>query len=541
MANPRILIWLLPVFSGILLILGYPPFGMKILPFLSFIPLLLFLNIRGISSKKCFLAGLVAGFIFMGDVMFWMFDCLPLTWLGVENSFVVNFVFFATWFLLVLFCSLLFGLFGLVYCHSSRGNFWDVLLIPSLWVILEYLRTWIFTFSLWGKESVLGAHWTFGNLAYSAVQIPVLRFMASIGGIYLISFLIVLINCIIFIFLKNILAKEKSAEAKVLYSLPVFIILIAVFFSYFFAFSQGLGKSDRTINIAVLQSKVPSLFFYNQTALVEKSQTYRELVKEAVRLYPETDIFVLPEGSNFLNQTGPSADILNGISFPKNSFIIDSGFPRFSGKNQLTAIFYDTKINYSKEQLKMLLSPFGEYLPYVVKVPALLINRKWVESFERTRGSIKSKTEEAVVFSDSIGRQMGALFCSESLSPYFAQKLTEKGAQAIIDIGSLSFSHGSRNLDRQVGSILQFRAAESNKYLVGATNYGTSYVIDNTGEIIKSTADFDAQILPAEINLLSGKTPYHQYGDWVLIFVSLVLLLTKILNRGIMRVENEHL
>ncbi len=215
--NYKKLKWLLLFLSGILLVLSYPPFNFAVLPFFSLLPLFFFLNLKNIPPKKSFLAGFITGFIFLGGVMLWLFDTFPLNWLGVENSFLGFLFLFSTWLLLTAILAAFFGLFSLSLSFLSRRNFWDILLIPSLWIIFDYLRIWAFGLYLAGSESILGPHWTFGNLAYTVAHNPSLRFLASIGGIYLVTFLIILINTLFFFLIKN-LVKNKPRD-KIVYSL----------------------------------------------------------------------------------------------------------------------------------------------------------------------------------------------------------------------------------------------------------------------------------------------------------------------------------
>jgi len=527
--------WFLPIISGIFLILSYPPFSLKFLPFFALLPLFFFLNFKnkgpareasgrmrwvGCSLKKSFLAGFLTGLIFLGGIMFWFFDVFPLDWVGIDINILGFFILFFSWFLTILISSSFIGLFSLGYIFFSRRNFWDILLVPSLWVIFEYLRAWSFGFLWWGKESLLGPHWTFGNLAYSLVQNQNFKSISSIGGIYLVSFLFILINILLFILIKKII-KTDSPLNRIVYFLIILGIVGLISATYFFSFSKKIDEENQKLEIAVLQTQIPSFFRSSEETLKEKFQIQQQLLEEALQLHPSLDIIVFPEGANFLRQEN-SKKILAEHSFQKETFIIDSAsIGSFEGIKSI-ATFYSTQKGSLAHYQKILLSPVGEYLPYILEVPAEIINKKWVKKFERTRG--QKRGQELIVFSGANGWRGGIFFCSETLSSNFHREIADKGAEIFFNLGSLSFSHGSKNLDSQTQAMLQFRAAENGKYLVRATNYGSSYIINENGEIIKKTPNFENQVLFGKVSPISKKTPYTTYGDWVLILAGFILL-----------------
>ena len=82
-------------------------------------------------------------------------------------------------------------------------------------------------------------------------------------------------------------------------------------------------------------------------------------------------------------------------------------------------------------------------------------------------------------------------------------------------------------LNTQTLSMLQFRAAENKRYLVRATNFGSSAIINEKGEIVKITPDLENQILSGQVFPISKKSFYTKFGDWILI-VALSAILFRI-------------
>jgi len=73
--------------------------------------------------------------------------------------------------------------------------------------------------------------------------------------------------------------------------------------------------------------------------------------------------------------------------------------------------------------------------------------------------------------------------------------------------------------------MLQLRAAENGRYLVRATNFGRSYIIDDKGKVIKISPNLDDQVLFGKVRMITEKTFYTKYGDWILILSGLLSLI----------------
>lgn len=513
----KLLIWLLPIVSGIILIFSYPPFSVAVLPFIGFVPLLFFLSSAKHNLKKCFLAGFVTGLFFFGGVIFFVFDFLPLDWISIHSGFLGLCLITVIWLIQMALSAVFIGFFSLGYAFLTRSNFSDIVLIPSLWVVFEFLRAWWPNILFWGKETLLGPHTTSGHLAYAADHLPLLRATASFGGIYLVAFIIVLINCLIFLLLKK----------KLFYPLIGLVILIVSL--YFIPINQD-NVSAQKLNIAVVQTKIPS----NQTQF----KVQRELLQDIIKTYPEADAVVFPESANFYQGDRANQSLVNDF-LAKGIVVVDTTPIRVADGKRTLAVFYDQQGGTPYSYQKRWLVPMGEYLPLIVQIPAQIFSPKWVEQFQSIRKRVKGV--EASIYIGPDDWRVGTVFCSESFSPSLHRDLDKKGAKIFFNLSNLSFSYGSESLDAQTEAALRFRAVESGKYVVRATNYGHSYIVNNHGEIVAKTADLNAQFLPVEAELLSQKTIYAKYGDWILIFALAVLLLTKILNRGIIMVVREHL
>ena len=515
--------FIFPILSGILLGIGFLNPSLSFFCWFGLLPLLYFLNLKKYSFKRSFFAGFLAGFIYFGQVLIWFFHTWPLDWAGIQSKFIGFLIVFFMWFILVFFLSLFIGLFALTYQFLKRGNWFDFLLIPSLWVISGYLGAFSFSVSVLGTESLFGPHWTFGNLGYLLSQNQIFRSFSGFGGIYLLSFLIVFFNALSYFFLKGVF-QNKTIGPKKFFGVSLLILILLISISYYLK-PETLEISSDSLRLAILQTKFSSFFDQTEAEFQKKFEVQNQLLKKVNQSFPESQIIVFPEDNRFfLHQDAKEKLVEN---FPeKEVLIISSSRTETEEGIKSIATLYNSKGEALGQYEKMLLVPLGEYLLYFIRFPAQIINEEWVEKFENSRGYSKGKevTVFALPFSESV-RSIGVLFCSEIFSSGLHRQLVKNNSEVLFNLGSISFSHGSKILDYQTRTLLQLRAAENGRYLVRATNFGTSYIIDNKGKVIEKTPDFENQILFGEVKPISKKTFYTKYGDWILILASLFIFL----------------
>ncbi|MBU1046843.1 hypothetical protein KKH36_03640 [Patescibacteria group bacterium] len=189
---------LLSILSGILLSLSYNYNFLWGFSFVALVPLL-YAIYETKNSKNAFLYSFLTGFIFIGSVYFWFYDAYPLEWLKIDST-VNNFLsVFVGWFITTL-TSLVIGFFGLILFKLKTNRIHDILLIPSLWVLGEFIRFYTFSIFHYSSEILVGPHYTFGSLGHTLANSQSLLQLASLGGAYLLSFIVVLINAVLFFF-----------------------------------------------------------------------------------------------------------------------------------------------------------------------------------------------------------------------------------------------------------------------------------------------------------------------------------------------------
>jgi len=166
----------LSLLSGVLLVLSFPKFDLEVLAWVALVPLLL--AIRGKRAREAFLLSFLTGSVFFAGLLYW------IATVTIYNRFVIFGLL-----LLVFYLALYFGLFGLLASRRKPGTIFNLqlstfnyLYLPSLWISLELIRTYLFSGFPWGL------------LGYSQyLNLPLIQ-ISSFTGVYGVSFLIVLVN-----------------------------------------------------------------------------------------------------------------------------------------------------------------------------------------------------------------------------------------------------------------------------------------------------------------------------------------------------------
>ncbi|MDQ1043709.1 apolipoprotein N-acyltransferase [Streptomyces sp. V4I2] len=372
----------------------------------------------------------------------------------------------------------------------SRGRIAAALLVlPSGWLAVELVRSW----------QGLGGPW--GVLGASQWQVePALR-LVSVGGVWLLSFLVVAVNVAVAV-LVAVRASRVPAVAG--------LVATAAVTSAAWVWSPR-PDVDGQARIAVVQ---PGVVGGPDRRFAQEERLTRELAGQDVDLivWGESsvgyDLGARPDLARRIAalSRATGADILVNVDARRSD---KPGIYKSSilvGPDGLTGDRYD----------KMRLVPFGEYIP----ARSLL---GWATSVGKAAGEDRRKGSEQVVMDAGNGLRFGPMVCFETAFPDMTRHLTEDGADVLIGQSATSTFQQSW-APEQHASLAALRAAETGRPMVHATLTGVSAVYGASGQRIGEWLGTSASTSEVyEVPLADGVTPYVRYGDWAVRAALLIL------------------
>ncbi len=177
---------------------------------------------------------------------------------------------------------------------------------------------------------------------------------------------------------------------------------------------------------------------------------------------------------------------------------------------------------------KRVLMPFGEYLPFSEALPFMKSISPQTGDF--TPGDIDLPI---VVQPRPVGPELrvGALICYEDLVPQLAQTLSQQGANVLVNLTNDAW-YGDTAAPYQHHLLAQWRAIETRRFFVRATNTGFTAIVDPAGKTLNGLPLFQEGTLIQQIYLLNLKTLYANFADlpvYVLCVALLIVLFRAVL------------
>lgn len=478
------------VIAAVLLTLAFPPFDLGFLAWGALVPLLFALD--GAGRKTGFLVGLAFGFFFFLGTVYWVVNSMS-NYGGIP--------FLTSVFLMLLLVATLglyTGLFGLLSTIMDGRPITRILLLPAVWVAVEYLRGYITYF---------GFPWIL--LGYSQTPyLPVIQ-ISDITGVWGVSFLVVMVNSGVYEILKA-LAREKRLPLK---EAAIIAAALTAVVAYGFVRINEVDrevKAWQDLKVGISQGSIDQSLKWDASFEKKTIGIYGELSekegKEGARfiVWPETAVpFYLGED---LTRGVPVRDIAKRTQSyiltgsPSYNYNAGSGEVSYFNSAYVIAPTGDIVGRYDKIHLV----PYGEYVPLKRFFP--FIKKLTVGVGEFSRGPVPVP----IRFD---GGKVGTLICFESIFPEIAAGNVKAGATVLANITNDAW-FGRTSAPYQHFEMAAMRAVENKVFLLRAANTGISAVVDPVGRVRKKTGLFVRTGLVDDIKIRQGPlTLYSRYGD----------------------------
>jgi apolipoprotein N-acyltransferase len=352
-----------------------------------------------------------------------------------------------------------------------------VAVLPCIWVAIEFVRSWP---RLGGPWALLGA---------SQWSHPTLLSLAALGGVWLISFVLVAVNTAL------ALALLSRRYRPVL--LAGALALVAAGPAVHAVRSEP--PADRTVRVALVQ---PGIVHNPATRLAEGERITAQV--------PPVDLIVWGESSVGYDvaSNGDVAARLEALA-TTTPLLVNEDARDTRGRISKSAILLrpdGTRERYVKTRLV----PFGEYIPFRSAFG-------WLADISRAAGEDRVPGTGNVVMTASPGGVViGPLICFESSFPDLGRAVTQKGAQLLVYQSSTSTFQESW-APPQHASLAAVRAAETGRPAVQAALTGVSAAFDAQGRRL-AWADTDRRgftVVTLRTPAPGFRTPYDRIGDYV--------------------------
>jgi apolipoprotein N-acyltransferase len=399
---------------------------------------------------------------------------------------------------LFLMCSILSsytGVFaaGLRFYQAGGGSL--LFLGPSLWVFLEWLRSFFF----------IGFPWV--NLGYSQhASLNLIQFV-EITGVYGLSALVMFINLTFF----QLIQMKEGARARLL--LPAVILILVL---------TGWGAWRRSqlstlplahhLRVGLIQGNIAQDQKWDKEFQEETIARYESLSREAAAKGAE--LIVWPETAVpffFQSDTPYQQRLLNLIRELRTPFLFGAVGWQPKGLTEVTLFNRAYVVSSSAEVVgyydKIKLAPFGEYIPFQSSI--LFFLDKLVEGI----GDFAAGTEPKVfAFSHERQEQFGVLICYEGIFPDLARRFVANGADFLVNITNDAW-FGRSSAPYQHLVMEAMRAVENRVPLVRAANTGFSAIVAVDGQILSQTPLYKTTSLVEDLAWPQVSSFYAHHGD----------------------------
>ena len=501
----------LSILTGILLTLSFPKFGYSTLIYVSLVPLLFSLSKS--SYKEAIFISFLSGFTFFITSLIWIINVTKY----VDNFF-ESFGILIGYFVLCSYCALFFIPFGIItkWCFDKwfglniLKNIRIMISITFLWVSLEFLRSILFS----------GFPWN--SLGISQYLNPSIIQIASIGGVSIVTALIVWMNIGVFITLKLYTSGINKKKYRPHYEFLIGILPIALSISFGIQTIFSSNKKDQeNFTVALIQPnvnqaeinklKTNSDRLYGDKIRNSSQNIYNKISDEIDRaiINKNVDLVVIPETSlDYFNSSFFKKKLIDKVT-EKTSLLAGTTFSKFRNKKVQyfnASILYDKKIGNSipTKYFKQHLVPFGEYNPFDY----------FVEKFLPLENINFSCGNKSVIFSTNGSPEFSVLICFEDIFSSLARKAVLNNAKWLINQTNDGWFDPSFQSEQHLAHSV-FRCVENNIPMARACNTGITCLIDSKGRIKQRLDSLEKGFLISTLEIENNfkKTYFSKNGE----------------------------
>ncbi len=356
-----------------------------------------------------------------------------------------------------------------------------LLVIPALWVICEWLHSWVLT----------GFPWL--DLGYSQVPGP----LAGYGpwlGVYGVSWAVA-VTAALLVYALRVHGRWRGVALA-----AVVAVWIGGWPAGRVPWAQPAGVPLR---VALVQGDVPIGMKWRPQYRSTVLQRYLSLSAKA----GDAALIIWPEAAmpTYLDEIDPAylAELRRRSQERGSDFLIG-----VVERDRTHDAVYNSVISIGSTPgiyRKRHLVPLGEFLPFK-SILSWLLDYLQIPMSDFTRGAAQQPAIHAA------GQAIGVSICYEDA---FGAEVIRQLPQASLLVNvSEDAWFGNSLAPHQRLQMARMRAIESARPMLRAANTGLSAIIDARGQLLAVSPQFQPFVLVGEAQPMQGATPFVRYGNW---------------------------
>jgi len=362
-----------------------------------------------------------------------------------------------------------------------------LLLLPALWVMLEWFRGLLFT----------GLPWLV--MGYAQVADSPLAGYAPLLGVYGVSLLVaVSAGLLAFLWLaypaKQILQGKQG-------KLALGVLLLLWLGGAALKTVQWTRAQGEPFKVSLLQGNIAQGVKFEEGSLVETLETYRRLAQSS-----DARLIVMPETALPLlrhNLPDNYTNILQNHMRQNAGDILIGMFERDHG------LFYNSVVTLgnaeSQSYRKNHLVPFGEFIPLRPVLGWLINDLLHIPMSDQARGGERQQVLQVA------GQQVAVNICFEDV---FGEEIIRYLPEATLLVNVTNDAwYGRSHAAMQHNQISQMRALETGRMMLRATNTGVTSIIGPDGHVRQMLPQHEEGVLTGMVQGYGGSTPYVRWGN----------------------------
>lgn len=487
----------LPVLSGVLLALSFPPLELLVPPFIALVPFLLHVSALPAGPdgrRRATRGGFALGLVYFGLILHWMIIALIYYSLLAIPAYILT---------VLILASFSAGFAAALHYVLDRQV---LVLAPAaavLWTAFEWLQ---------GNLHDVSFPWL--GLGTTLSAFPRIAGAADLVGARGLSFWIVLVNGLIAGIVLAYRAHRPVARQAMLLGLT---LVVPVAYGFWRAATLELWEAAK---VAVVQPNIPEELKLDRLRAVDSSMVAlanltRQITPGSVDLvvWPEVALPAVIEHESVAHLRGYIETLSKEVQAPILAGAYgmeeraDGGFKYFNSAMLLTQDGFVGETYH-----KQFLVPFVERIPFIHP--------------DRLRGIIGElryfgglgRGDASVVLGEP-GARFGVLICYESIFEQGSRRFRREGADFLLNITNDAW-FGREPRHTRTGALWQhpahmpMRAIENRMGVARSANTGISMFVDPLGRRYEATELFVPDVRTATVYTTDVLTVFSRFGDW---------------------------